>query len=65
MNDFYDEIKQIFVSHEVAMKYFKLTIFLFIIAIAYNLFIIPIDLVAGGSGGLGVLFYNIFSISFK
>ena len=44
-------------------KYFKLTIFLLCIAIVYNFFIVSIHLVAGGAGGLGILFNKIFGVS--
>lgn len=43
-------------------KYFKLTIFLLGIAIVYNLFLIPTHLVAGGTGGLGILGNKVFNI---
>lgn len=43
-------------------KYLKMIAALFLISISYNIFITPIDLVAGGSGGLGVLLFNIFGI---
>lgn len=62
MNNFYEEIKKILTSQEIAFKYLKFTIFLLITAISYNLFIVSIELVAGGSGGLGVLFYKLFDI---
>lgn len=41
-------------------KYVQMIAALFLMAIAYNLFVTPIDLIAGGTGGLGVLFHNIF-----
>lgn len=47
---------------ETILKYFKLTIFLLCIAAIYNAFIIPINLVAGGTGGLGVLFYKLLGV---
>lgn len=43
-------------------KYLKLTILLFGTAIVYNLFLVPIHLVAGGTGGLGILFDRLFGI---
>ena len=43
-------------------KYLKLTIFLFLLAVVYNMFLIPIHLVAGGSGGLGIIFNKLFGI---
>ena len=60
MEDFYGEIKRFFTSHDVAIKYAKITVFLSFCAIAYNLFIVPIHLVAGGSAGVGVLFKLFF-----
>lgn len=62
MEGFYEEIKSIFTSHEEGIKYAKFTVFVFICAVAYNLFVIPINLVSGGSGGLGVLLNNIFGV---
>lgn len=62
MTDFYSEIKRIVTSTEVTKKYAKMTLFLVVITFAYNTFILPINLVAGGAGGLGVLFNALFSI---
>ena len=44
------------------LKYVKLTIFLLCIAFVYNMFLIPIHLVAGGTGGVGILVDKVFSI---
>ena len=62
MNSFYEEIKFIFTDPSVARSYAKMTIFLVISAVCYNLFILPIHLVAGGTAGLGVLFDALFGI---
>jgi len=62
MDKFYDEIKEIFYSHEMGIKYAKFSFFLFLAALCYNSLIIPIDLVAGGSSGIGVLLNAIFDI---
>lgn len=62
MDKFYDEIKEIFCSHEMGIKYAKFSFFLFLAALCYNTFIIPIDLVAGGSSGIGVLLKSVFDI---
>lgn len=62
MNGFYDQIKRIINDTKITKKYAKMTIFLVVIAIAYNIFIIPINLVAGGAGGLGVLFKALFEV---
>lgn len=43
-------------------KYLKMIAALLLIAITYNVFITPINLVAGGSGGVGVLIYHLFNI---
>ena len=43
-------------------KYLKMIAALLLISITYNVFITPINLVAGGSGGLGVLLYNVFGV---
>lgn len=43
-------------------KYIFLTIFLLGIAIVYNMFLIPIHLVAGGTGGLGILINKLIGI---
>ena len=48
--------------NEYSMKYLKMVVALLLIAISYNIFVVPINLVAGGAGGLGVLFYNLFGI---
>lgn len=44
-------------------KYFKMIVALFIMAVSYNLFVAPINLVAGGTGGLGVLFSHVWGFS--
>lgn len=62
MNSFYDEIKCILTDHEVARSYAKMTIFLLISSVCYNLLILPVHLVAGGTAGLGVLFDALFGI---
>ena len=62
MNSFYEEIKFIFTDPSVARSYAKMTVFLVISAVCYNLFILPIHLVAGGTAGLGVLFDALFGI---
>ena len=62
MESFYDEIKKVIVNTETTKKYGKMAIFLGIIAIAYNVFILPVNLVAGGAGGIGVLFNALFSV---
>lgn len=62
MNSFYEEIKFIFTDPSVARSYAKMTVFLVISAVCYNLFILPIHLVAGGTAGLGVLFDTLFGI---
>lgn len=43
-------------------EYAKLTICLLLIAFVYNSFVIPIHLVAGGTGGLGVIFNRILGV---
>lgn len=43
-------------------KFLKLTILLLGSAVIYNLFLIPTNLVAGGTGGLGILFDKLFGI---
>ena len=62
MESFYDEIKKVIVNTETTKKYGKMAIFLGIIAIAYIVFILPVNLVAGGAGGIGVLFNALFSV---
>lgn len=44
-------------------KYLKMIAGLFLISVTYNIFITPINLVAGGSGGLGILLNKVFGIS--
>jgi uncharacterized membrane-anchored protein YitT (DUF2179 family) len=43
-------------------KYLKMIAALLLVSIAYNIFVRPINLIAGGSGGLGILLYNIAGI---
>ena len=49
-------MEKVMTFKEFIFKYFKLLVALFIIAATYNLFIYPINLVAGGPGGLGIFF---------
>lgn len=44
-------------------KYLKMIAALYLMAISYNLFVTPINLVAGGSGGVGVLFSHVWGFS--
>ena len=62
MNDFLLEVKKLFTDGETALKYVKFAWCEFLIAFAYNLFIVPNNIVAGGSGGLGVLFKAWFGL---
>lgn len=62
MNSFYEDVKFVFTDKKIAIKYAKMTGFLLLLAVTYNLFIVSIDLVAGGAGGLGVLFKELFDI---
>lgn len=62
MSDFYNEIKEIFISPVYGKKYAKMACFLFLNAVAFNLFISSINLVAGGASGLGVLFNYLFNV---
>ena len=50
------------IYYDYFQKYLKMFLSLLLISFAYNLFVYPINLVAGGSGGLGVLFSYLFSI---
>lgn len=50
------------IFNEYSKKYLKMVAALLLIAVSYNLFITPIHLVAGGAGGLGILFNNLFGI---
>lgn len=59
---FFDEIKMIFTDPSYGKKYGKMSLGLLLLAVCYNLFICSIDLVSGGSGGLGVLFNHLFGI---
>ncbi len=49
----------------LAVKYFKFLIALFLMAVAYNLFLVPLDLVAGGSGGVAILFNHLFGTDYS
>ena len=44
-------------------KYLKMMIAILIMAISYNLFVVPVKLVAGGTGGLGILFSHVWGIN--
>ena len=44
-------------------KYIRMMFAIMIMAIAYNLFVVPVNLVAGGTGGLGVLFSHVWGIN--
>ncbi len=59
---FYNEIKLIFNDSSYGKKYGKMSLGLLLLAVSYNLFICPINLVSGGAGGLGVLFRHLFGI---
>lgn len=50
---------------KIISKYARLLFALFIISASYNLFIVPLGLVAGGSGGLGVLFNRLFGLDYS
>ncbi len=55
-------MKKVLTFKEFIVKYYKLLCALFISAAAYNLFIYPINLVAGGPGGLGIFFEYVCGI---
>ena len=44
------------------IKIIQMTIYLVFSATMYNLFIVPINLVSGGTGGIGILFNNLFGM---
>ncbi len=50
---------------KLAIKYFKFFIGLFFMAVSYNLFLVPLDLVAGGSGGVAILFNHLFGTDYS
>jgi len=62
MSDFYNEVKNIFISPYFGKKYALMSLFLLLNAVAYNLFVCPINLVAGGASGVGVLFNFLFNM---
>lgn len=62
MKEFFREIKTIFTDPCYGKKYGKMSLSLLVLAMTYNLFICSISLVAGGAGGLGVLFNHLFKI---
>lgn len=55
-------MKKIMSFKEFTIKYLKLLGALLLIATTYNLFVYPINLVAGGPGGLGILIEYIYGI---
>lgn len=61
--EFFGEIRTIFTDSNYGKKYGKMSLGLLLLAVCYNLFICSIDLVSGGSGGLGVLFSHLFGIA--
>lgn len=62
MTGFLREVKELFSGGEVTLNYVKFAWCEFLLAAAYNLFLVPNHLVAGGSGGLGILFNSLFGI---
>lgn len=48
------------IKNDFLKKYLKFTLVLLLIAISYNVFVVPINLVAGGSGGLAILLHSLF-----
>ena len=62
MTEFYNEVKNIFISPLYGKKYTKMALALLLISITYNLFVCSINLVAGGASGVGVLFQYLFDI---
>ncbi len=43
-------------------NYIKLSLLLLLLAFTYNVFLVPINLVSGGTGGLGIIFSKILGI---
>ena len=62
VKEFVDVVK-FFSSSAFYKKYLKLFFALVLIAISYDLFLCPINLVSGGAGGLGILFSYLFNIN--
>lgn len=62
MRNFCNEVKVILKDSNYTKRYIKMSVALALIAVVYNLFICSISLVAGGSGGIGVLFNHLFGI---
>lgn len=62
MENYYKQIKNIFINPYYVKKYTKMTWALVLLAVIYNLFVCSIHLVAGGAGGLGVLCNYLFNI---
>ncbi len=62
MKEFKNELVKSFTKPGSIKKHIKMFLALLLIAATYNLFVCSINLVAGGSGGVGVLFKYLFSI---
>lgn len=56
-----DILKRVYKKHKLK-RYIELIIGVFIISIAFNLFILPNDLVIGGVSGLSIIFNKLFFI---
>ncbi len=56
-----DILKRVYKKHQVE-RYLQLVIGVLIIAISFNLFILPNDFVIGGVSGLSIIFNRVFSI---
>lgn len=53
------------VKQDLLIKYLKFFFAIFIMAVSYNLFVVPLDLVAGGSGGVAVLINYLFGTDYS
>lgn len=62
MKEFSLEVKKLFTDGHVALKYVTFAWCEFFLAIAYNLFMVPNNLVTGGSGGIGIVLKATFGI---
>ena len=63
MKSSFENIGKTIFNIEFCKKYLKMFLALVLIALSYDLFVYPINLVSGGAGGLGIIFNYLFNIN--